>query len=62
MCLQIQDQECGELARAMICGLSSTKRFVELGFAIGAKVDDLRGRETGDVAAAAGVCWRCLEG
>ncbi len=62
MRLQIQDQECGKLARAMVCGLPSTKRFVELGFAIGAEVDDLRGRETGDFAAAAGVSWRCLEG
>lgn len=62
MRLQIQDQECGELARAVERGLASAEGFVEFGFVVGAEVRDLRGGEAGDFAAAAGVGWGCLEG
>ncbi len=62
MCLQVQNQECGHLARAVESGLASAERFVEFSPAGSTEVAYLGRGEAGDFAAATGVGRGCLEG
>lgn len=62
MRLQVQDQECGQLAWSVKGGLASAEGFMEFSPAEGTEVGYLRRDETGDFAAAAGIGRVCLEG